>query len=192
MNLKERIGFIGLGDIGATHDHRSSRRYLGLHQHRQLGQRLLPPEVAHLGRHGLRNTLLRDVEFGAAQHLSQNDADPHFAGQVRIVKAVGVAESFIWHELKVLADLIVGPPQRADPDADDPAAEGFRRRENGRLKRRVEELESALSQLVEHVRSGKPVAATTKSAGSSCPEARRRPFGVKLAIACVTTSALPS
>src|SRR5690606_8187261 len=39
---------------------------LGLDQHREVGERLLPAEVARFGGNHVRHALLRDVQLGAA------------------------------------------------------------------------------------------------------------------------------
>ena len=76
-------------------------RDVGFDEHRELGQRFLPAEVAHLGGDDGGHALLDDVHLGAAQHFLQGDGHLHFPGQVRIVEFVGVAEAFVRHEFEI-------------------------------------------------------------------------------------------
>ena len=78
-------------------------RDLRLDQRRQLHQRFLPAQVAHLQRNDLRDAGLRDAQLGAAQHRLQCDRHLQQAGQVGVVEAVGVAESWSGTSLQVLA-----------------------------------------------------------------------------------------
>lgn len=78
-------------------------RNLRLNKLRQQHQRLLPAQVAHLGRDRCGHAFLGDAELGAAGHRLQGDGGLHFAGQVRIVECVGVADAFVRHEFEIFA-----------------------------------------------------------------------------------------
>jgi len=77
-------------------------------QQSQQGQRLLPAEVALLGRNHGRHAFLRDVDFGAAGDGAQVDRGLHLARQVRIIENRGVADLLARMQLKVFAAERVG------------------------------------------------------------------------------------
>src|SRR5690606_22161831 len=76
-----------------------------LHQFPEENQRFLPTEVATLGRDNIRNPLLRNVDLSSAKNRLQADGYLHRAGQVRVIKFVGVTNKFIRHQL------IIGAPE---------------------------------------------------------------------------------
>jgi len=65
-------------------------RNLGLDEFGQQCQRLLPAEITRLSRNDRRHAFLNDVKLGTANGFLQRDCHLDFAGQVWVVKAVGV------------------------------------------------------------------------------------------------------
>src|SRR3569623_3233003 len=66
-------------------------------------ERLLPAEVTGFSRNGGRYAFLHDVQLGAADYWLKGHRRLHLAGQVGVVKAVGVPDALIGHQLKILA-----------------------------------------------------------------------------------------
>src|SRR5690349_16991035 len=101
---RRRRGPEGRGSRSAwTEAGAPSARDVRLDQRRQLGQRLLPAEIAHLERDHLGDVLLHDGQLGPADDRAQLDGDGEDAGQVRIVELVGVADQLVRNQLEVLA-----------------------------------------------------------------------------------------
>src|SRR5262245_7814987 len=78
-------------------------RDVGLDELRQKSQRLLPAEIASLGRDDSGQALLHDIQLGSAGDSFQCNRRLHLAGQARIVESVRVANAFVWHQLQVLS-----------------------------------------------------------------------------------------
>lgn len=76
---------------------------LRLHQPPQQHQRLLRGQVTALHRHHGGDALLHHGHLGAAGHRFQRNGGRHFARQVGVVEAAGVADAFVLHQLQVLA-----------------------------------------------------------------------------------------
>src|SRR6185312_11568611 len=76
---------------------------LGLDELRQVSQRLLPAEITGLGRNGVGHAGLLDIHLGADQYFLQRHRYLHLAGQVGIVKSVGVAQALARDEFSILA-----------------------------------------------------------------------------------------
>jgi hypothetical protein len=72
-----------------------------LDEFRQERQRFLPAEITRLDGNSCRHSLLRDVQLGAAEHLFQGDCRLHFAGQVRSVEFVRVADAFVGLQFEI-------------------------------------------------------------------------------------------
>src|SRR4249919_853575 len=87
----------------------SSLLDLGLDEHGEVIERLLPAEIAGLEGDGPRQALLDDIDLGADRHRLQGDGSDHLAGQVRILEAIRVADQLIWNEIEVLAAEGVSP-----------------------------------------------------------------------------------
>lgn len=68
----------------------------------QLFQRLLPTQVTPIRGDQLRNTLLRDIDFGTGRHLSYPNRRNYFPGHIGIVEAVRVLQEFIGFQFQVL------------------------------------------------------------------------------------------
>jgi hypothetical protein len=64
---------------------------LRLDQHGEVGERLLPAEIAGLKRDRGRQTFMDDVDLGADR--------PLLAGKVRVLEAVRVADVLAWHKV---------------------------------------------------------------------------------------------
>jgi hypothetical protein len=65
---------------------------LGLDEHSEVIERLLPAEITGLDRDGRRQALLDDIDFGADRHRPQGDGSDHLAEQIRILEAIRVAD----------------------------------------------------------------------------------------------------
>jgi len=76
---------------------------LGLDEHGEVIERLLPAEITGLDRDGSRQALLDDIDLRADRHRLQGDGGNHLTEQVRILEAIRVADQFIWNEIQVLA-----------------------------------------------------------------------------------------
>ena len=72
-----------------------------LDEFREQRQRFLPAKIARLDRNCRGHSFLRDVQFGAAGHLVQGDCRLHFAGQVRVVEFVRVADTFVGLQFEI-------------------------------------------------------------------------------------------
>jgi len=72
--------------------------------------RFLPTEITSLNRNDTRHSLLHDVQLCPAGHLLQRDRRLHFAGQIRVVESVSVADPFVWRQLKILSTERVALP----------------------------------------------------------------------------------
>ena len=68
---------------------------LGLDQLGEEDQRFLPAHIARRGGNDGGHALLRDVQLGAAEDFLQLDGHLHFAGQVRVLEFVGVANALV-------------------------------------------------------------------------------------------------
>src|SRR5437868_9093408 len=75
-------------------------RDLGFDELGQEGERFLPAEAASLGRNGVRNPFLYDVQLSSAEHLLQGNRRLHRAGKVRIVELVRVADALVRRQLE--------------------------------------------------------------------------------------------
>ncbi|EGE57417.1 hypothetical protein RHECNPAF_4310041 [Rhizobium etli CNPAF512] len=69
----------------------------------EIAQRFLPAEIASLRRDEVGYAGLGDFHFGAHRNLLQRHGDFHFAGEVRIIELVGVADQFARDEFKKFA-----------------------------------------------------------------------------------------
>ena len=78
-------------------------RNLSLDEFAQQDQRLLPAEVAGLGRNDRRHMLLYDVHVRSTRYLCQSHGHVHVTRKVWVIKRIGVAEPLMRHELKVFA-----------------------------------------------------------------------------------------
>src|SRR6185503_17828364 len=76
---------------------------LGFDELRQQRERLLPAEIAGFGRDGAGYAFLHDIQLGPAERLLQGHHSPHLSGQIRIVKFVGMDNTFVRHQFEVLA-----------------------------------------------------------------------------------------
>src|SRR6266481_10016624 len=76
---------------------------LGLDEHGEVIERLLPAEITGLHRDGRRQALLDDIDLRADRHRLQGDGGDHLTEQVRILEAIRVADELIWSEIEVLA-----------------------------------------------------------------------------------------
>src|SRR5262245_38054997 len=68
---------------------------LRLDELRKQGQRFLPAEIASLGWDDGRHAFLDDAHLRADGYLLEGDRRLHFAGQVRIVELVGIANTLV-------------------------------------------------------------------------------------------------
>jgi hypothetical protein len=75
--------------------------HLGLYQFREKRERFLPAEIAGFGWNHLRDALLHDVQLRSDGHFLQNDRHLKFAGQVRVVELVRVADALVGHQFKI-------------------------------------------------------------------------------------------
>src|SRR4030095_8919224 len=64
-------------------------------------KRLLPAEIARLGRDGLGDPLLDNAHLGAARDLLQRHGSLHFPGKTRIVEFVRMPNALIPHQLQI-------------------------------------------------------------------------------------------
>src|SRR6266436_3128280 len=85
---------------------------LGLHELRKQRERVLPAEIAGLGRNGFGYAFLQDVQLGSAGYLLQGYRRPHLAGQVRVVERVRVPNALVSHQLEILSAKRVALPRR--------------------------------------------------------------------------------
>src|SRR5690242_8157589 len=95
--------FAGAADAIESRARRRLVRNLGLDEIRELGERLLPAEIARLDWDRVGKTRLDDAQLGSAGHLPQRDRRLHLAGQVRIVELVRVTDALVRYELEVRA-----------------------------------------------------------------------------------------
>jgi len=72
-----------------------------LDEFRQQRQRFLPAKIARLDGNCRGHYFLLEVQFGAAGHLLQGDCRVHFAGQVRVVEFVGIADAFVGLQFEI-------------------------------------------------------------------------------------------
>src|SRR3979409_2679203 len=70
---------------------------LRLDELRQQRERLLPAEIAGFDRNRARYAFLHDAQLGAERNLLQRHGRQHFAGEVRVVELVGVADALVGH-----------------------------------------------------------------------------------------------
>src|SRR5262249_31526519 len=76
---------------------------LGLDEHDEVIERLLPAEITGLDRDGRRQALLDDIDLRTDRHRLQGDGGDHLTEQVRILEAIRVADELICNEIQVLA-----------------------------------------------------------------------------------------
>src|SRR5712671_4221813 len=88
----------------------------GLYESCQVSQRLLPAEITGLRRNDVRDAFLHDAELGADRHFLQRHRDHNFAGEVRIVEFVRVAQAFVRNELDIFAAKRVAVARREVPE----------------------------------------------------------------------------
>src|SRR5215208_3185403 len=69
----------------------------------EISQRILPAEVAHLRRNHVGDTLLHNVDLGAADDGLERHRHLDFARQVGIVESVRVAQALAGHELQIFS-----------------------------------------------------------------------------------------
>src|SRR5262249_62062097 len=65
---------------------------LGLDEHGEVIERLLPAEITGLDWDGRRQALVDDFDLGADRHRLQGDGGNHLAEQIRILEAIRVAD----------------------------------------------------------------------------------------------------
>src|SRR4051812_21845187 len=78
-------------------------RNLRLDKVRELGERFLPSEIAHLDRDCLGDASLLDADVSAARNGLQRNGDQDFARQVGVIELVGVLKELARDQLLVLA-----------------------------------------------------------------------------------------
>ena len=88
-----------IGGLGVT----VLPRNVGFDKIGELCERLLPAEVAHFKWNDFRYSLLHNTYLGSARNLLQGHRYLHFSRQVRIVKLVGIADEFAWHQFSILS-----------------------------------------------------------------------------------------
>lgn len=75
---------------------------LSLDELGQQNERFLPAQIASLGRYDRGNSFLHDAQFSPTRNLLQGNGHLHYPRQVRIVKAVRVADALRWNQLEIL------------------------------------------------------------------------------------------
>src|SRR5437773_8843047 len=81
----------------------SLSRNIRLHERRELGERLLPAEIAGFERNHRRQVCLFDVDFGSDRYRFQGYGDLDDAGQIGIVETIGVADTLVGHDLQIFS-----------------------------------------------------------------------------------------
>src|SRR5258708_32974667 len=76
-------------------------RNFSLDQFRQKRQRLLPAQIASFEWDGGRYPFLGDVQLGSAEHLLQDERRLHFAGQVRVIEFIRVADMLVGRQFEI-------------------------------------------------------------------------------------------
>ena len=66
-------------------------------------QRFLSAKVTGFRRNHCGDSFLHDVHFSAAKYLPERNSGLHFAGQIQVIEAVGVADALIRNQLKTYA-----------------------------------------------------------------------------------------
>jgi hypothetical protein len=80
-----------------------SARNLGLDELGKQRERLLPAQVASLGRDGFGYAFLDDVQVDSAGDFRQGNRGRHLARKVGIIELVRVTQAFVRHQFEVFA-----------------------------------------------------------------------------------------
>src|SRR3954447_25020017 len=81
----------------------SLSRNIRLHEQRELGERLLPAEIAGFDWNHRRQVCLFDVDLGSDRNRFQGYGDLDDAGQIGIVETIGVADTLVGHDLQIFS-----------------------------------------------------------------------------------------